>query len=102
MVAVGFVAVSGALGPAHREPGDAQGRHVGEIMQGVIQQRDAAPGDSAKNFRNDKSECRSHGPAEHGGTEYRMRAASVHVARLRAMVMAVPPYYFTCSHNGRW
>jgi hypothetical protein len=37
-------------------------------MQGVIQQRDAAPGDSAKNFRDDKSESRGHGPAEHGGT----------------------------------
>src|SRR5260370_6378686 len=29
-----------------------------------------------------------------------MRAASVYVARLRVMVMAVHPYYSTCSHNG--
>jgi len=48
MIAVGFFGVGGTLGPAHGEIGNADGGNVGEIVDGVVEQRDAAAQNAAK------------------------------------------------------
>jgi hypothetical protein len=83
-------------------------------MHGVIQQSDAAAGDAAENFHDDKAERGDHSPTEHSGTQHRMRVTRMTVivtvqmaAHLRALVVARHPfmklaahrYHSTCSVN---
>jgi hypothetical protein len=77
MVAVGFVTVGGAFGPAHGEPGDAEGRHIRKIVHGVVQESDAAAKDAAENFGEDETKRGDHGPGENGWFERRMNVAAV-------------------------
>ena len=77
MVAVSFFGVGGALGPAHREIGDADGGDVGEIVNGVVEQGDAVAEDAPENFGDDQAEGGGHGPAEDGGLERRVIVAGV-------------------------
>src|SRR2546429_9650840 len=66
MIPIGFFAVGGALGPAHCQVGDAESGNVGEVMDGVVEERDAAAENAAENLRDDQAECEDHGPAKDG------------------------------------
>src|SRR6266446_656489 len=67
VVAVGLFGVGGALGPAHGEPGNAEGGNVGKIVDGVVEESDGMSEKAADNFSDNQAESGDHGPAEHGG-----------------------------------
>jgi len=54
-------------------------------VNGVVQEGNASPQDSAKNFRNNQAERRGHGPAKHRRPERRMYMAGVTVAMVMRM-----------------
>ena len=53
MIAVSLLAVGGALGPAHRQIGDAESGNIGKVVDGIVEQRDAAAKNATENFSND-------------------------------------------------
>ncbi len=67
MIAIGFFAVGGTLGPAHGELGNAEGGNVGKIVDSVVQQGDATAKNAAKNLSDNQAERGDHGPAENRG-----------------------------------
>ena len=77
MVAVGFFGVGGAFSPAHRQPGDAQGGNVGEIVHGIVEQSDGVAENAADYFRGDEPEGGDHGPAKNRGSQRGMHVAVV-------------------------
>ncbi len=89
MIAVGFLAVSGTLGIAHSEIGNADGGNIGKIVNGVIQEGDAAAQDSAEYFSDHQTESGGHGPAQHGGAECRVSVIMIVVMRMTRVIVAV-------------
>ncbi len=88
MVAIGLVAVGGAFGPTHGEPGDAERGHIGKIVHGIVQQRDASAKDAAENFGEDEPQCGDHGPGKNARFQRRMRVPVVRMT-VPGMRMAV-------------
>src|SRR6516162_4850393 len=88
MISIGFFAVGGTLRPAHRQVGDAQSGNVGKVMDGVVEERDAAPENAAENFRDDQAEREDHGPAKDGRLQRTLSMAAVGMSM--AVVMIVP------------
>src|SRR6266404_6911752 len=89
VIAVGFFAVSGTLGIALNYIGNADGGNIGKIVNGVIQEGDAAAQDSAENFSDDKAESGGHGPAQHGRAECRVSVIMIVVMRMTWVIVAV-------------
>src|SRR5580693_6421887 len=77
VIPVGFFVIGGAFGPAHGEIGNAEGGNVGEIVNRVVQERDAMAENAAKNFRHHQTQRGGHGPSEHGGTKRRVNMPAV-------------------------
>src|SRR5271155_5499154 len=79
MVAVGFLGVGGALGPAHGQGGDPECGNVGKIVDRVVQEGYAASEQATANFGDDQAEGSGDGPAEDSGAQLRMCVAFVAV-----------------------
>ena len=88
MIAVGFLAVGGAFGPAHGEIGDAERGNVGKVMDGVIEERDAAAENASENFSDDQAESENHSPAKDGRLQCGMNVAGV-TMRMTGMAVVV-------------
>src|SRR5437016_14097357 len=92
MIPIGFFAVGGALGPAHCQVGDAESGNVGEVMDGVVEERDAAAENAAENLRDDQAECEDHGPAKDGRLQGAVRMPGLAMSMTgvaMAMIVAV-------------
>jgi hypothetical protein len=92
MIAVGFFAVSGTLGVTHREIGDADRGDVGEIVDSVVQEGNAAAQDAAEDLCDYQTESGGHSPAKNGRSERRVGMACVVmtvVMRMARVIMAV-------------
>src|SRR5467141_1237483 len=79
--AVGLFAVSGTLGIAHGEIGNADGGNIRKIVNGIVQEGDAAAQDSAEYFSDHQTESGGHGPAQHGRAECRVSVIMIVVMR---------------------
>src|SRR5882724_508816 len=87
MVAVGFLGVRGALGPAHGQPGDAEGGDVGKIVDRVVEQGDRAAEKATDDFGGYEAQRCSHGPGEDRGAHSRVLVAVMWTAVTMAVAV---------------
>jgi hypothetical protein len=80
VVTVRFLGVGGALGPTHGEPGYAESRDVGEIVDRVVEQGYGVAQQAAYDFSGDQAQGSGHGPAQDGWAQGWVRVAMVAVA----------------------
>jgi hypothetical protein len=83
VVAVRFLGVGGALGPVHREPGNAESGYVREVVDGVVEQGDGVSEQAADDLRSDQTQRGGHGP-----TEDRRAQGGVRVTVVMTMTVA--------------
>src|SRR5579864_5803097 len=93
MVTVSFLSIGRALRPAHGEIRNAERGNVGEIVDGIVKQRDAAAENAAKHFRDDQTKREYHGPAKNGRLQCRMSVAGMSV-RMTGVVVVVSTIAF--------
>src|SRR5215472_18535127 len=92
MISIGLFAVGRTLRPTHCHVGDAESGNVGKVVDGVVEERDAASENAAENFRDHQAEGEDHGPAEDGRLQRRVSMAGVAMSLTgvaRVMIVAV-------------
>src|ERR1035438_6960062 len=88
MISVGLFLRGRTQGPARREPGNHQGRHVGQIVDRVAYKRDRMPGIARHEFRSNQNESGDYGGAKHTCSAC-AQAMDVQVAVLLTMFVGV-------------